>query len=382
MKFVFDRRPMDWLFAGCLCFSVVVVGCDKPEKKNAVAPPVVVQPPPVSVVPVANPAADLWQSLTNWSLLPPPLEWQTNAPTAEQIARFDDAQSAHVGDAADAAHKFYTQFPADTNVASSRLLELKFLQLAVHYGATNRDAELEAREQDCVQDSSVPEEVRYQVRMDLLGRDLKKTEALGLNMRAALEKAGRLLIREFPNQAGGYQVLADIARTSDTTKARELAQTMADSRGSAVYTNVGVGLLRQLDLLGKPFPLRFDAADGRAINVETLTNKIVLVNFWATWNPASIEGMPRLKQLYERYHTNGLEVVGINFDDDLGRAQKFIKEQELFWPQYLSGRTNKFGVDYSITALPALWLVDRRGNVRDLHGENDLELKIAAMLAE
>jgi hypothetical protein len=75
-------------------------------------------------------------------------------------------------------------------------------------------------------------------------------------------------------------------------------------------------------------------------------------------------------------------VAGINFDDDTNQAQRFIKEEAMVWPQYFGGRENKFGRDYSIDAIPAVWLVDRKGIVRDIHGTTDLEAKVAKLMAE
>ncbi len=66
------------------------------------------------------------------------------------------------------------------------------------------------------------------------------------------------------------------------------------------------------------------------------------------------------------------------------QAQQFIKTRELPWPQYFGGRGpgNKFGQEYAINALPAVWLVDRKGIVRDIHGTTDLAAKVAKLMAE
>jgi peroxiredoxin len=93
---------------------------------------------------------------------------------------------------------------------------------------------------------------------------------------------------------------------------------------------------------------------------------------------------PEIKKLYDQFHTNGFDVVGINFDDDTNQAQRFIQEHDLAWPQYFGGRgpENKIGRDYSINALPAVWLADRKGILRDIHGTTDLEAKVAKLMAE
>ena len=111
--------------------------------------------------------------------------------------------------------------------------------------------------------------------------------------------------------------------------------------------------------------------------------KVVLVDFWATWCPLCAETAPEMKRLYEQYHTNGLEIVGINFDDDTNQALRFIKQNDLPWPQDFAGygADNKFAQQFG-AALPYIWLVDKHGIVQDIHGRKDTEAKIKKLLAQ
>jgi thiol-disulfide isomerase/thioredoxin len=329
-------------------------------------------------------AAQAWAALTNFSLPTPPMEWQTNPPSEAQLAIFDDQQAAQAGALADWSRDFYSRFPGDTNVTRARVTEIQALKLATHFGATNRLADLDAREQSVLGDTNAPEELRYELHLDLLGRDLQAKSAAGADMKAELEKAGRAMVKEFPGGPEGYQILMDLAMDADLMKMHEFGELMANSGGPSQLTDLGRGLLRRLDVVGKPLPIEFKAVDGRAVNLTTLSNKVVLVDFWATWCPGCVALSPQIKRLYDQFHTNGFEVVGINFDDDTNQAQRFIGEEGLAWPQYFGGRgpENKFGMEYAIDAIPAVWLADRKGIVRDIHGATDLGAKIAKLMAE
>ena len=46
---------------------------------------------------------------------------------------------------------------------------------------------------------------------------------------------------------------------------------------------------------------RLQGVDGEQINMESFKNKVVLVNFWATWCPPCVAEMPSMKALYEDY---------------------------------------------------------------------------------
>jgi len=329
-------------------------------------------------------AAQAWVALTNFSLPKPPMEWQTNPPTEAELAKFDDQQAAQAGALADRARVFYAQFSSDTNVMPARVVEIQALKMATHYGATNRLADLDARERAVLADANMPVELRYELRLDLLGRELQAKAAAGADMKAELEKAGRALVKDFPNGYEGYEILMDLSTDADLLKTHDFGELMANSGGPPELTEMGKGLLRRLDAVGRPLPIEFKAVDGRAVNLTTVSNKVVLVDFWATWCPGCVALSPEVKKLYDQYRTNGFDVVGINFDDDTNQARRFISEEGLPWPQYFGGRgsDNKFGRDYSINALPAVWLADRKGILRDIHGTTDLEAKVAKLMAE
>ena len=331
-----------------------------------------------------NSVAQAWAALTNFSLPKLPMEWQTNPPTEAQLAIFDDQQAAQASALADLARDFYTRFPGDVNVSRASVTEIEALKLATHYGATNRLADLDVRERSVLANTNAPEDLRYELRMDVLSRELEAAALKGGDMKVELEKVGRALLKEFPNGPEGYEILLDLAENADLLKMHELGELMAKSGGPAELTDLGKGLLRQLEAVGKPLAIEFKAADGREVNLTTLSNKVVLVDFWATWCPGCVQLSPQVKKLYDQLHEKGFDAVGINFDDDTNQVQRFISKEGLPWPQYLGGRgsQNRFGREYAINSIPAVWLVDRKGIVRDIHGTTDLEAKVAKLMAE
>jgi thiol-disulfide isomerase/thioredoxin len=327
-------------------------------------------------------AAQSWTALTNYSSPLPPPSWRTNMPSDEELIKFRAQQALEAGKYADRVRAFYTRFPDDINAGRARTTELQALQMAINFGATNRQADYMAREAEVVANTNAPDELRYELRIDQLGREMKERVASGASEDAEMEKVGCALVKEFPNGPQGYQILIELAESADLLKMHEWAGLMAESGGPAELTDIGKGLQRRIDAVGGPFPIAFTATDGREVNQVALTNKVVLVDFWAVWCPHCVETVPQLKNLYSQYRTNGFEIVGINFDDDTNQPLRFVKEQEILWPQYLGGRDNKIGKQYSQDALPSAWLVDRKGIVRDIHGTTDMAAKIAKLIAE
>lgn len=142
---------------------------------------------------------------------------------------------------------------------------------------------------------------------------------------------------------------------------------------------------RYLPMVGKPTPpLKFKALDGREVDLVALRGKVVLLDFWATWCPPCIEEIPRVRDAYERFNKDGLEIVGISFDADRQRLEDVVKRENLKWPQYFdgAGRDAAPGKDFGIRHWPSMWLLDRNGVVRFISAGAGMDRKITALLKE
>lgn len=91
-----------------------------------------------------------------------------------------------------------------------------------------------------------------------------------------------------------------------------------------------------------------------------------------------------MKAAYEKFHPSGFEVVAISLDDKETALRRFIQEKELPWPQHFDskGWANRFALQYGIFSIPTMWLVDKRGNLRDTDARFDLERRIKALIEE
>src|SRR5439155_18640820 len=64
--------------------------------------------------------------------------------------------------------------------------------------------------------------------------------------------------------------------------------------------------------------------------------------------------------------------------------RRFINDKTLPWPQHFDGKgwENKFALHYGIFSIPTMWLVDKRGNLRETDVRFDLEEPIKSLLDE
>ncbi|MFQ5639045.1 MAG: TlpA family protein disulfide reductase [bacterium] len=125
--------------------------------------------------------------------------------------------------------------------------------------------------------------------------------------------------------------------------------------------------------------------DGQSIDLLNYRNKVVLLDFWATWCKPWEEALPELKRIHERYQARGLEIIGVNLDYDLETLSDFVQENRIPWQQVSTGKGWDMALVniYKVEAIPKNFLLDRNGVIRykNLHG-NTLRLKISELLNE
>ena len=138
------------------------------------------------------------------------------------------------------------------------------------------------------------------------------------------------------------------------------------------------------DLVGKPLAIKFSAVDGRAVDIEKLRGKVILVDFWATWCGPCVREVPHVKTVYQKLHPKGFEIVGISFDEKKSALQAFVLKEKMAWPQYFDGKgwDNRMGARFGIESIPTMWLVDKKGVLRDIDAGENLESKVQKLLAE
>lgn len=111
--------------------------------------------------------------------------------------------------------------------------------------------------------------------------------------------------------------------------------------------------------------------------------KLVLLDFWASWcGPCRKEG-ENIKAIYQDFHDQGFDVLGISLDSKKEAWLKGIQEEGYKWEQVsdLLGFKSPVCKAYDVNGIPALFLLDGDGKVigKNLRGD-DLRKKVAEYL--
>ena len=331
-----------------------------------------------------------WEDLVRAMQGPPePPEWQLKEPAPEEVAAFQKSNAVFIAATADKAKDFYTRFPNHEKAADARQQEYALVGLAVQMGDTNRVEQLQKMEEARLKDPSLSEDDRLELRIQQLQRNATSDNETNMAVTlAALEKGARGLQKEFPKRPEIAGLLLSVAQgwleNSQVEKSRALGREVGDGATDEEVKGNAQELLKKIERVGKPLGLKFTAIDGRAIDLEKLKGQVVLIDFWATWCGPCMAELPKVKAAYEKLHPRGFEILGISFDREKDALEKLVAKEKLPWPQCFDEgeEGKKLGDEFGITGIPTMWLVDRKGALRELNARENRAEKVEKLLAE
>lgn len=141
------------------------------------------------------------------------------------------------------------------------------------------------------------------------------------------------------------------------------------SPDSLTYTTKDDFKFDLVDLNGNDFHFPNSAYD----------NKVVIIQIMGTWCPNCMDETRYFKELYEKYHDQGLEIISIgyeigdNFDQFVDRIERFKTKMELEFTFLVGGRANKdlasdqFSMLNEIISYPTSIFIGRDGEVKRVH---------------
>jgi thiol-disulfide isomerase/thioredoxin len=116
--------------------------------------------------------------------------------------------------------------------------------------------------------------------------------------------------------------------------------------------------------LSQPAPqFSLSNLEGKQVGLTDFANKIIVVDFWATWCGPCREEIPQLNKLYEDYRGKGFEIVGISMDtDDPASIKQFTKDLRMEYTVVI-GNDNVAQDFGGVMGLPTKFIIDRKGNI-------------------
>jgi len=97
-------------------------------------------------------------------------------------------------------------------------------------------------------------------------------------------------------------------------------------------------------------------------SLSQLRDKVVLLNFWATWCPPCVEEMPSMQQLQRRMEKHPFVMLAFSVDSSWEPVDRFIHRNSLTLPVYADFE-NEIATLYGTFRYPETFILDKSGRV-------------------
>lgn len=103
---------------------------------------------------------------------------------------------------------------------------------------------------------------------------------------------------------------------------------------------------------------------GKKIDLAALKGKPVIITFWATDCPGCIKEMPHLIDLYQQFHSKGLEIIAITMYYDIpSHVVAMAKAKQLPYDIALDLSAEHAKAFGQVELIPSTFLISPKGNI-------------------
>ena len=130
-----------------------------------------------------------------------------------------------------------------------------------------------------------------------------------------------------------------------------------------------------------------DWINSEPLTLASLRGKVVIVDFWTFECYNCVNTLPYVRDLYDKYHSQGLEIIGVHTPEFAvervpANVQKATKDLGVTWPVVLDPDYKTWSA-YNNGYWPAFYFIDAKGHIRYTHigeGNYDYNEKVVQQL--
>ena len=124
-----------------------------------------------------------------------------------------------------------------------------------------------------------------------------------------------------------------------------------------------INLGKQSPLVGKDAPeIKLQTIDDVEFVLSENRDKVVVLDFWASWCGPCIATMPKVDQIVKKFDPHDVELVAVNLQDSVERARIALKRMEIE-PTVIMDVDGEAAQFYDARAIPQTVIVDTKGKI-------------------
>lgn len=101
---------------------------------------------------------------------------------------------------------------------------------------------------------------------------------------------------------------------------------------------------------------------GKPLSLSSLRGKYVILDFWGTWCPWCIKGIPQMKEYYNKYKGK-FEILSIDSHDTVEKWKEGVKKYDLPWLNVYNTQDSGVLYAYGIEGFPTKIIVGPDGKI-------------------
>lgn len=95
-------------------------------------------------------------------------------------------------------------------------------------------------------------------------------------------------------------------------------------------------------------------------------DKVVVVDFWASWCGPCKASFPAFRELHEKFADKGVVIIAVSIDEDKGEMEGFLKKAKVPFVAVRDAK-QKLAEKLSIESIPTTFILGRDGKIAALH---------------
>lgn len=181
-------------------------------------------------------------------------------------------------------------------------------------------------------------------------------------------------VRRNPSSIVGIYAFYDLFQYAPTLSLSKMDSTVnlfTGEAASSAYDKILLDAInkRKAVLPGSTAPdFTLLKRDSSSFTLSSTRGKYMLIDFWASWCLPCRKAIPHWKQVYEKYHARGFDIVSVSDDNQWKLWFAAMDQEKMPWQQVVDefpvkGQPARVGELYQTRFIPFYVLLDKEGKI-------------------